>query len=120
MRMIPGRWRLPLEAGALLLLTFPAATIASDVDRSRSATMETCVGTLLSIDREKRTCTVETSPGAAGAFRLDDDATLIFRAMRPLRIDDLRPGMRIEIDRRRAAGEESPTATWIEVLEEKH
>ena len=82
--------------------------------------MKTCTGTLLSIDREKRICTIEKSSGAVGAFHLDDDATLVFRGMRPLRIEELRPGMRMEIDHRLAAGGEFPTVTWVEVLEEKH
>lgn len=119
MRLIPGRWRPPLEIGALLFLAFPAVVPASGPDRGRPAATETRVGTLLSIDREKLTCTVEKSSGIVGAFRLDDDATLVFHGMRPLRIDELRPGMRIEIDHRRTAGEELPVVTWVEVLEEK-
>jgi hypothetical protein len=117
MRIVPGRWRLLLEIGALLCVTFPV--VVSGEDRGRSAEMATCVGTLLSIDGEKRTCTVEKSNGSVDTFRLDDNATLIFQGMRPLRIGELHPGMRIEVDRRRAAGEGLPTVTWVEVLEEK-
>ncbi|MEJ2744446.1 MAG: hypothetical protein P8123_01990 [bacterium] len=82
--------------------------------------METCVGTLLSVDKEKLICVIEESKGVVDTFRLDEDATLIFFGMRPLRIDELRPEMRVEIDHRRTVGEDLPTVTWVEVLEEKH
>lgn len=120
MRIIPGRWRLPLEMGALLFLTSPAVVPAHGADRDQSAAMGTCVGALLSIDQDKRTCTVEKSNGVIDTFRFDDNVTLVFRGMRPLRIGELRPGMYIEIDYRRAAGEKLPAVAWVEVLEGKH
>jgi hypothetical protein len=117
-RIIPDRWRLPLKLGALLCLIFPA--VVPGADRDRSATAGTLVGTLLSVDRERRICTLEKSQGIVDTFRLDDDTSLVFQGMRLLQIDELRPGMRVEIDHRRMAGDELPAVTWVEVLEEKH
>jgi len=117
--MTPGPRRLPIEICAVLCLTFHAVVLASDTDRGRSGAMGTCAGTILSIDREKWALTVEESSRVVNTFRLDDAATLIFRGVRPLRIDELRSGMRVEIDYRHSGGESLPTVTWIEVLEDK-
>ncbi len=113
--MTPGPRRIPIQIGVVLYLILHAVVLASDMDGGRSGAM----GTVLSVDREKRVLTVEESSQAVNAFRLDEAATLIFRDMFPLRVEQLRPGMRVEIDYRRSERDGLPVVTWIEVLEER-
>jgi len=117
MRMPLARRRLPMEVGAALFFIVHAVVLCSGAARGGSGEGVASGGTVFSIDRERRFLTVEASSGVINTFRLDDAVTLIFRGLRPLRIDELRPGMRIEIDYRRDGGAQLPTVTWIEVLE---
>jgi len=105
-----------MEVGAALFFILHAVVLCAGAVQVGSGAGGTSGATILSIDRERRILTVEASSGVINTFRLDDAATLIFRDLRPLRIEELRPGMRIEIDYRRDGGAQLPTVTWIEVL----
>ncbi|MCX6340658.1 MAG: hypothetical protein NTX71_12190 [Candidatus Aureabacteria bacterium] len=119
MRVPPHTRRFPIEMSAVLCLVLPALVLGSGTARGGPGAGGTSLGTILSIDRERRILKVENESGSIDTFHIDDAATLIFCGARPLRIGELRAGMKIETDCRPSGRAHPPTVTWIEVREDK-
>jgi hypothetical protein len=85
---------------------------AAEPDRN---TVATVTATLRSVDAARGVIAVEKRGGERGEFRVDAGETLIFKGIRTLTLDELAPGMRLDIDYRPETGGAIPLAVWVEV-----
>jgi hypothetical protein len=99
-------------------IILPIACLAAGPARAAEpdrGTVVTAAATLRSVDTARGVIAVETSGGERGEFRVDAGETLIFKGIRTLALDELAPGMRLDMDYRPGTGGAMPLATWIEV-----
>lgn len=102
-----------IPAACVIAVAIAQAQCAVAGARTAEQEVETVSGVIRSAAPE---LIVLDSGAAPSAFRIDDSATYVFRGIRMLKAADLKPGMRVEIDYYRGAGDELPRARWIEVL----
>jgi len=107
------RFAIPIILPITCLAAGPARPArAADPDRN---TVATVTATLRSIDAARGVIAVEKRGGERAEFRVDAVESLIFKGIRTLALDELAPGMRLDIDYRPEAGGAIPLAAWVEV-----
>lgn len=80
--------------------------------------VRTCAGTISALDTTAATLLLDPMPGGVNSFVLEPSATMIFRGIWPLRMNELRPGMRVGLDYQPPPPDGKARVTWIEMEEE--
>jgi hypothetical protein len=111
--------RLPAAVSAMLLAGTACVCAALDAG-APIVTIWTSTGTIDSIGSRPGTLALRDAQGAISSFQIDSGSALVFQGIRERRIDDLRPGMTIEVDYLRNAGGELPRITWVEILPDEN
>lgn len=80
--------------------------------------VRTCAGSISALDATAATLLLDPMPGGVSSFVIEPSATMIFRGIWPLRVDELRPGMRVGLDYQPPPPDGKARVTWIEIEEE--
>ena len=103
-----------LSPALLYLLSLCPA--AGDRDPAIGETVRTVTGVVRECSVERGLIVVEGDDGRTRNLRLDKARSLAFQGLYTLGLDELKKGMRVEVDSRTGAGNGVPLVTWIEVI----
>ncbi|MCX6354345.1 MAG: hypothetical protein NTZ78_05510 [Candidatus Aureabacteria bacterium] len=97
-----------------VLLGHPCVVFAAG---GGEGSIRTCAGRILLIDAGGEKLVLERMPGGIDSFSLEPNASLVFQGIRMVEIDELRPGMNLEVDYLPVVAGKGAVVTWIDVMD---
>jgi len=103
-----------IVASLCIPFVHPCALFAAE---GGGGSIRTCAGRILLIDAEGEKLVLDRMPGGIDSFSIDHNTSLAFQGIRMVEIDELRPGMNLEVDYRPPVADKGAVVTWIDVVE---